>query len=230
MQVLNVITTIWSTSWFSKNLGNLGWVIGIAIEIFIAYHLFFLSKKLSDRARLGHKEKIRQKAEELLSEIYRKKLTGEVYLVNINRYFKDYPSSKRKRFGGYSEIKAEIKAIRFDGIEFFSGMPVEIYKKANKELSFVGKNKEKIFNAFPVGVVPYEWIEHIDLDGDEYTCCPQFYCHFKARTNWNFWKRLLFFGYPYKRTVYYRESEVYYEGNDPPDWKYRRIQEHISKK
>ena len=99
---------------------NYGWLISLFIQGFIAYHVFFLSRKLSNRARLEHKEKIKQKAEELLSEIYRKKLTGEVYLVNIKRYFKDYPSNKEKRFEGYSEIKAEIKATVFDGIEFFS--------------------------------------------------------------------------------------------------------------
>jgi hypothetical protein len=166
----------------------------------------------------------------LLSEIHRKKLKSEVYLVNINRYFKDYPSNKEKRFEGYSHIRAEIKSTRFDGIEFFAAMSVEIYQKSNGELSFKGENKEKVFNAYPVGVVPYEWVEHIDLEGDEYAYVPLFYCHFKGKTNWKFWKFFLFFGYPYKRIVYYRESEVYHEGNDPADMKYRLIYEPISKK
>ena len=222
MELFNTIV-----SWFSKNYG---WLISFLIQGFIAYHIFFLSKRLSNRARLGHKEKIKQKAEDLLSEIHRKKLNSEVYLVNINRYFKDYPSNKEKRFEGYSHIRAEIKSTRFDGIEFFSSMPVEIYKKPRGEFSFKGKREEKVFNAFPVSVVPYEWIEHIDLEGDEYAYVPLFYCYFKGKTNWKFWKRLKFFGYPYKRTVYYRESEVYNEGNDPPDMKYRLIYESISKK
>lgn len=226
MQILNATTTIW----FSENLGNLGWVIGIVIEIFIAYHVFFLSKKLSNRAKLKHTERIKRKAEELLLKINRNGLNRTTYLVNINRYFKDYPSNKQKRFEGYSHIKAEIKAIRFDGVEFFAGMPVDVYKKSNGQLSFQGKNKERIFRSYPIGVVPYEWIEHIDLGGDEYGYVPLFYCHFKGKTNWKFWKRLLFFGYPYKRIVYYRESEVYHEGSDLVDWKYRRIYESIAKK
>lgn len=209
---------------------NYGWVISLFIQGFIAYHVFFLSKKLSSRARLEHKENIKQKAEKLLSEIHSKKLNSEVYLVNINRYFKDYPSNKEKIFEGYSHIKAEIKSTRFDGVQFFCSMPVEVYQKADGKLSFKGEAKEKIFNAFPVGVVPYEWIEHVDLRGDEYGYVPLFYCHFKGKTNWNFWKRLKFFGYPYKNLVYYRESEVYHEGNDPADMKYRFIDEPISKK
>lgn len=213
--------------WLFKNYDLL---ISLFIQIFIAYHVFFLSKKLSSRARLEHKEKIKQKAEELLSEIHSKKFNSEVYIVNINRYFKDYPSNKEKIFEGYSHIKAEIKSTRFDGIQFFCSMPVEVYKKANGKLSFKGEDKEKVFNAFPVGIVPYEWVEYIDLCGDEYGYVPLFYCHFKGKTNWNFWKRLKFFGYPYKNLVYYRESEVYREGNDPADMKYRFIDEPIHKK
>jgi hypothetical protein len=209
---------------------NYGWVISLFIQGFIAYHVFFLSKKLSSRARLEHKENIKQKAEKLLSEIHNKKLNSEVYLVNINRYFKDYPSNKEKIFEDYSHVKAEIKSTRFDGVQFFCSMPVEVYRKADEKLSFKGKAKEKIFNAFPAGVVPYEWIEHVDLRGDEYGYVPLFYCHFKGKTNWNFWKRLNFFGYPYKNLDYYRESEVYHEGNDPADMKYRFIDEPISKK
>lgn len=213
--------------WLSENYG---WLTSLFIQVFIAYHVFFLSKKLSNRTRLEHKEKTKQKADELLSKIHREKLNGTVYLVNINRYFKDYPSNKEKRFEGYSHIKTEIKSTRFDGIEFFSAMPVEIYQKSSGELSFKGESTEKIFNSFPVSVVPYEWIDHIDLEGDEYGCVPLFYCHFKGKTNWKFWKRLLFFGYPYKRTVYYRVSKFYQEGNDPVDMKYRLIYEPISKR
>lgn len=222
MEAINIIT-----NWLSINYG---WIISLFIQVFIAYHVFFLSKKLSSRARLEHKEKIKQKAEELLSKIHRQKLSSKVYLVNINRYFKDYPSNKEKRFEGYSHIRADIKSTRFDGVQFFSEMPVEVYQKSNGKLSFSGENKEKVYNAFPVSVVSYEWIEYIDLDGDEYAYVPLFYCYFKGKTNWKFWKRLLFFGYPYKRTDYYRESEVYYEGSDPVDMKYRFIDEPISKK
>lgn len=210
--------------WFS---GNYGWTISLLIQGFIAYHVFWLSQKLTNKAKLEHKEKIKQKAEELLSEINRKKLNSEVYLVNINRYFKDYPSNTEKRFEGYSHIKAEIKAVRFDGIEFFAEMPVEIYQNKAGGLSFKGTKKEKVFNAYPVGIVPYEWIEHIDLEGDEYGYVPLFYCYFRGKTNWRFWKRLLFFGYPYKKMIYYKKSDVYEENNDPPEMKYEYISQHI---
>ena len=206
--------------WITENIIG---ILGILVGAFIAYHVFFLSKKLSSRAKLEHKEKIKQKAQEHLSHIRRENINNEVYLVNMRRYFKDYPSNTQKRFEGYSHLKAEIKATRFDGIEFFSAMPVQIYQKPNGDYSLKGKTKEEAFIAFPVGVVPYEWIEYIDLDGDEYAYVPLFYCYYRGRTNWKFWRKLLFFGYPYKRILYYRESDTYHEGSDPVDWKYREV-------
>jgi hypothetical protein len=208
---------------------NYGWVASLLIQGFIAYHVFFLSQRLSNKARLEHKESIKRKADELLSEIRRKKLNSEVYLVNINRYFKDYPSNTEKRFEAYSHIRAEIKSTRFDGIEYFAEPPVEVYKKSNGSLSFKGTKKEKVFNAYPVGVVPYEWVEHVDISGDEYAYVPLFYCYYKGKTNWKFWRRLLFFGYPYKKMLYYKLSDVYNERNDPSEMKYAYIDQPIAK-
>ncbi len=202
---------------------NVASILGVLVSGFTAYHVYFLSKKISNRAKLEHKEKVKQQVENHIGRIHREGLNSEVYLVNINRYFKDYPSNKEKRFEGYSHLKAEIKATRFDGIEFFSTMPVQVYKKHDGKLSLKGEESDKFCVAFPVGVVPYEWIDYIDLEGDEYAYVPLFFCHYKARSNWNFWKRLLFLKFPYKRILYYKENKNYTEGDGPIDWKYSKI-------
>jgi len=210
-------------NWLSENYG---WFISLLIQSFIAYHIFFLSKRLSDKAKLEHKERIKKKAEEL-------KLGKEVYLVNVKRYFKDYPSNKEKMFGGYSHIKAEIKTTRFDGIEFFCGIK-EIYRRPDGCLTFNSESEktaqEKI-KVFEVGVIPYEWIEYIDLRGDEHGFVPLFFGDFKGKRYWQkSWKRFLPFGYPYKEIIFYKESGVYHEGSDPVDMKFSFINESISKK
>jgi len=215
----NILITI--TNWF---LVNYGWVISLLIQSFIAYHVFFLSKQLSHKARLEHKERIKQKAEEL-------KLGREVYLVNIKRYFKDYPSNKEQIVSGYSHIKAEIKTARFDGIEFFCGVK-DIYRKPNGNLT-LDKNYEKsasdTIRVFEVGVIPYDWIDYVDLRGDEHGFKPLLFCYFKGKRYWqNSLKRFLPFGYPYKEVIYYRLSDIYHVG-DPPDWKYMFVDEPISK-
>ncbi len=87
--------------WLSDNYG---WLLSLLIQSFIAYHIFFRTKRLLNKDRLEHKEKIKQKAEYLIGI----RRNAEVYLVNINRYFRDYPSNDEKRFESYSHIRAEI--------------------------------------------------------------------------------------------------------------------------
>lgn len=204
-------------------------ITGILLGGFIAYHVYFLSKRLSDKDKLKHKEEIKKSADELISNIRNKGINSKVYLVNIDRYFKDYPNNKEKLFDSYSHIGAEIKATRFDGVEFFTEI-VELYKNKKGKLS--RDNKGEFFcKAFVVGVVPYDWIEYVDLDGDEHGFKSLLYCHFKGRIYWKFWKsKLLWFGYPYKYLVYYRESDVYLEGRDPAGMKYVLINQLIYKK
>lgn len=210
--------------WFSQNYG---WFLSLLIQGFIAYHVYWLTQRLTSKAKLEHKEEIKKRAEELLSKIRNQRLNHKVYLVNIDRYFRDYPSNKEKRFEGYSHIAAEIKAVRFDGIEFFAEMPVEVYKTTKGTLTFKGKGKS-VFNAYPVGIVPYEWIDYVDLDGDEYDFVPLFYCRFKGMTSWRFWRRFLFFGYPYRRMVYYKSRKNSGQSSDPPDMKYEYINQRIN--
>ena len=209
------------SNWLSENYG---WVVGLLVQVFIAYHVFFLSKRLSDKAKLEHKERIKQKAEQL-------KLGREVYLVNVKRYFKDYPSNKEQIVSGYSHIKAEIKTTRFDGVEFFCGIK-EIYRKEDGCLtlnSAYEKSAQEKIKVFEVGVIPYEWIEYVDLRGDEHGFKPLFFCYFKGKRYWQrSLKRHLPFGYPYKEIIYYRKSEVYHEGSDPADMEFRFIDEPIS--
>lgn len=215
------------SSWLAINYQ---WIFGLIIQSFIAYHVFFLSKKISTRARLEHKEKIKKKVDELTAEIQRKKLRRKVYLVNINRYFKDYPANDEKLLSGYSHISAEIKAARFDGVQFFCGIK-EACRKQDGTLTFntADASMQEKIKVFEVGVVPYNWIEHIDIDGDEHGWIPLFFCHFKGKRYWQkSLKRFLPAGYPYKELVYYRISDTYHDGSDPDDWKYTYINEPIS--
>jgi hypothetical protein len=126
--------------WLSNNYQ---WLLSLLVQVVIAYHLFYLSKRLSSTAKLEHKEKIKQKVDELLARIHREKLDGDVHLVNVKRYFKDYPSHQEKRFEGYSHFAAEIKATRFDGVEFFAGMPVEIFRTPGGTLSFRSRGNQR---------------------------------------------------------------------------------------
>lgn len=45
------------------------WLISLILGSFIAYHVFFLSKRLSNKSKLEHREKIKDAVQELLVKI-----------------------------------------------------------------------------------------------------------------------------------------------------------------
>ena len=185
---------------------------------------FFLSNRISNQSKLKHKDVIKNEAQNLLAKIYREKLRGKIYLVNTNRYFKDYPSNQEKLVSGYSHIRADIKATRYNGIEFFCSMPEQAYITKKGDISLKSSDSEKVFLVYPVGLVPYEWIEYVDSEGDEYGGVPLFYCKFGASIYWkSWWRKLIPFGYPYKSLVYYRKSELYSEGDNPVDMEWSHV-------
>lgn len=209
---------------------NYQWMTEVLLSLVIAYHVHFLSKKLTAKDRLEHKERIKEKADELIRKIVGEKLRRKVYLVNVNRYFKDYPSNGEK-VSGYSTIAAEVKTTRFDGVEFFCSLARGVYRREDGKLTFCeAPGRVKQFSAFPVGVVPYEWIEFVDLDGDEFDYRPLFFARFKGAVYWRGWRRYLPFGYPYKKLVYYRINENFREGSDPHDLEWLKIDEAIYEK
>jgi len=208
-------------------IANYQWLIGTIIGIVIAYHVYFLSKKLTARDRLEHKERIKARADEIINDIEKNDLRRKVLLVNVNRYFKDYPSNVEK-VSGYSVIAGEVKATRHDGVEFFCSSPRAVYRGKDGRLSFSClSDKEKAMTVFPVGVVPYDWIVHVDPEGDEFDYYPIFYTKFRGSVYWSWWRRMIPFGYPYSRLVYYRISDHYQDGSDSFNMKYIQVHDKI---
>jgi len=196
--------------WFLQNIVG---IIGIVVGGFIAYHVYFLSKKLEVKDRLTHKDEIRKRVEPILEQV-RKGISRKSEIVNVRKYFSHYPKTNERDRHGYTYLGAELKALRFDGIEFFCGIR-EIYKNYEGKLTIEkikGAVKEN-YNVFEVGVIPYEWIEYVDVGGDEFSYRPQFFTQFNGKNK-----------YPYKYLVYYKESEVYQKGNDPVDMQWKMIE------
>ncbi len=213
-------------TWLTQNYQ---FTIGLLIQIVIAYHVYFLSNRLTNKAKLRHKRDILNKCQSLLSTINTQEQAVEVHLVNSRRYYKDYPSNDLTLFG-YSHIKAELKSARFDGLEFFASLPENIYRRKDGKLTTHKGNNQPHCEAFPVGLVPYDWIDHINIYGDEYGFVPQIFCSFKGSIYWknNLFNKILK-GYPYSKIMYYIESDVFHSGNDPFIMKYMRIKEPILK-
>ena len=173
-------------------LNNIVGVIGIIVGAFIAYHVYFLSKRLDLKDKLSHKDTVQRRIEPIIAEI-RKGQNSDSELVNVKKYFTHYPSSLEKNKDGYTCLKGELKGLRFDGVEFFCGVR-EAYKKPNGGIT-INKSegaKRLNFNLLEAGLVPYDWIEYVDANGDEFSYRPQFFTRFNGQDK-----------SPYKYLTYY---------------------------
>lgn len=196
--------------WLANNAVGL---LGIVIGGFIAYHVFFLSRRINLKDRLVHKDNIRRRTEPLLGFISAG-TARRVDLVNVKKYLTHYPNSNEETRHGYTYLRAEIKTLKFDGVEFFSGVQ-EVYKKQDGSLTLrPGPNRtSEPYNALEAGLIPYEWIEYVDVEGDEYGGYPLFFTRFNGK------KRS-----PYKSYSYYKTDDTYEAGNDPTDFQWTRIE------
>ncbi len=194
-------------------LDNLINIIGILTAGFIAYHVYFLSERMKLKDKLSNRDRLKKNINQLISK-NTDEHTQEVELINVKKYEKFYPNNNNKNKDGYTYLKAEVKNVCYDGVEFFTGLPIEAYKKSNGDFSLKqeAKDQKKDLLVHPVGLMPYEWIEYIDMQGDEYSWRPQFFVKFKGVKK-----------FPYKYVRYYKESETYHSGSDPVDWKWSEV-------
>ena len=175
------------------SLEQINTIIGafaIFIGGFIAYHVYFLSRRLSFGERFHKRQPIQKLIEDLLYKI-RNGANSKVELINIKKYDSHYPHDNTKNRHGYTYIGAELKAYHFAGVEFFC-KNIGGYRINDGHFSSKPVEGQKSEVIFMTGVIPYEWIQSIDLRGDDTSNRPQIYLYFR--------------GYdksPYKKFYYY---------------------------
>lgn len=177
-------------------------IVGIGLGTFVAYHVYSLSKQQSFRERFTRRESIQKQVEELLYKI-RNGINSKVELINVAKYDTHYPANNEKNRHGYTYLGAELKGYHFAGVEFFCEV-IEAYKIESNNFSKKRISADQTStNILMAGVIPYEWIESVDLRGDDTSYRPQFYTHFKGKQK-----------APYKTFRYYlRDSDIFTEVN-----------------
>lgn len=189
-------------------INNIVGITGILIGGFVAYHIYSLSKKLTFRDRMSNMQEIKKQSYKILNEV-RNGISRKVEIINTKKYKKHYPHNNDMTKHGFTYLGAEIKGPKYDGIEFFCDMPQCLYidEDENFTLKKTGKNAE--FNVYPVGLIPYEWIEYVDTNGDEFSYRPQLFVQFRGKGKC-----------PYKEVRYYKRSDVFEKDRDPLEMEY----------
>lgn len=146
-------------------------------------------KSLTQSEKVAHREKLRKDFEEEIYKCRRENLRQDVIIRHVNR-LDDYPNVDDGDKGISPWFKAALLDTYHKGIKVWlrTGSLVknpEGYRFRNFE-----KDKDDDLQVYLMGDIPYDSIEAVNMDGDEYYYFPHIYCHFS------------FNGEPYERKYF----------------------------
>lgn len=157
-------------------------------------------RKLTPQERLELRAKWKPAVEAWIHEHDRKKLRHDCIIRDVRR-LDHYPEAKETK-----GISPWFRVALIDTYEKGIMLGLQIYGLVEEpegwRLGEYSTEKEKMVNLTMTGFVPYENIEMIDWDGDQYYSYPHIYCYF------------VFKGEPYERTAFCQkrnlDEHVYY--------------------
>jgi hypothetical protein len=157
-------------------------------------------------AKIDRRLKLRAEFEKHLGKPGKYGTYGEAVVRDIDRV-DQYPSTEKRPRRISPWFKTEINGLYHRGVELILSMPT--YAAPDHEgggwhfVHYDDQTQPKT-PAFPVGRIPFDFMERVDWDGDEYDYIPHIYCRFDGP-----------YGEPYEEVIYkgrlYPPSEVLFE-------------------
>ena len=144
---------------------------------------FFLTlrRKLSAEKKLELRQKWRPLFDEEIWKTYSKKLRKDVIIRDVRR-LDSYPEIDKRLKGISPWFRVGLMATYHKGI--MVGLTwCELKQAESSEWRYVDHKSGETADvtAVLIGHIPFENIEAVDWDGDEYYGYPHIYCHFNAR-------------------------------------------------
>lgn len=159
------------------------WSLVVAIATFVlgtvvSIILHTLGRKLDFRSRMRRWDDLRATTGKLLAEVRAGRAGDEVVLINARRYERDYDGGNSTNRLGDLQARAEIYDLRHNGIEFWCGVEASWFDDQGRRT--LRETDTRAPNVLVAGFVPFEYVEHIILSGDEYKGAPIFYVRFRG--------------------------------------------------
>lgn len=141
--------------------------------------------------RVKHHDSLRDRFKEEINRCRTQNLRRDVIIRHVNR-MDDYPNTDGKK-GISSWFKAGLLDTYHMGIVVGLGWERLVEEPDGWRKAIYQAGEEGSATLMLVGEIPYDFIESLNVDGDEYYYLPHIFCHFANR------------GEPYKR-LYYAEK------------------------
>lgn len=150
-------------------------LVGTAITVIV----YRLGRRLDFRTRMHTWDELHGVIRGFAAEMHDKGLNTDVLLLNADRYEKDYDGSNRFTRHGFVQLGSEYIDVRHNGLLLLAGVvPTWLGPTGRRVLR---ETDQPAGNVLKVGLVPFEWVEHIAPRGNEYKNAPLVYVHFRGR-------------------------------------------------
>lgn len=164
--------------------------------------------RLSPEERVAARERMRPRFQQYFWECAKKNYQGDAIIRDIDR-IDEYPEINEEAKGISSWFRIGFLAANDDSI--LVGLKLTYVTVGEKGLvESVSGKEEGATKAYLIGEIPYESIESVNFDGDDYYNKPIIFCHFEYE------------GGPYRRLFYGAESRLF----DDAPWHYSELGEY----
>lgn len=178
------------------------------------------------REKIERRLRLREEFSTRMGEPSRYGTYGEAIIRDIER-LDAYPNVDPPRWGISPWFKAEVNDLYHRGVEVIVfGARDAVPESETRGWRFLREGEEVEYKvlAYPVGRIPYDFVEKVDWEGDEYYRIPHIYCRFDGP-----------YGEPYEEVVFkgklYETTErlILMEGlrRELEKWSWLRLQTYL---
>ncbi|WP_299948655.1 hypothetical protein [uncultured Microbulbifer sp.] len=190
--------------WGSDLEGNyepwlfLGGLAFVALEILRRYKIYFVKregKNLTPGELVKHSEELRKQFQEEIFKCRAEEIRKDVIIRHVNR-MDSYPDIDDKAKGISPWFRAGLLDTYHKGI--MVGLRFGTLSEGPDGWRFTKHNdgEKGDIKVYMIGKIPYEFVERVNFDGDEYYNFPHIFCHFANK------------GEPYSEIVFCEEIDM----------------------
>ena len=161
-------------------------------------------RPLSNAEKIALRQKWKPKFDDLIRDNFARKLRRDVVIRDVRRV-DQYPDIDEKAKGISPWFRLGLVGTYHRGIyvAFDWHRLVEVAEGKYRVLDILEHDKddkeleEKSIKVIQLGLIPFENIEDVDFDGDEYYAYPHIYCHFTIKKQ------------PYEKVALFTEGQLF---------------------
>lgn len=202
--VVLLICLFFGYNWANDPDGNyepwlfLASLVFVALEIYRRYEIHFIKregKNLTPGELVKHNEELRKLFKEEINKCRAKNLRNDAIIRHVNR-MDSYPEGDKKNKGISPWFRVGLLDTYHKGILVGLRFGTLTIGPDGYRYTDYKEDEKGDIKVYEIGKIPYEFIEGVNFDGDEYYYFPHIFCHFAHK------------GEPYEEIVYCEKVDI----------------------